>query len=121
VGRLTAMAKTTGQFILERLADEWGVRRIYGYPGDGINGILGAFHHVGDRLEFTQVLPAFDYAGFARMAGLHGARVERPEDVGAAWDEALAAGRPAVAEGYPAAPRMVRQSLRGKLAEFLTR
>jgi pyruvate dehydrogenase (quinone) len=46
---------TTGQFILERLADDWGVRRIYGYPGDGINGIVGGFHAVGDRLEFTQV------------------------------------------------------------------
>src|SRR3954451_7200911 len=46
---------TTGQFILERLADEWGIRRIYGYPGDGINGILGAFHEVGDRLAFIQV------------------------------------------------------------------
>jgi pyruvate dehydrogenase (quinone) len=32
---------TTGQFILERLA-EWGVRRVEGYPGDGINSILGS-------------------------------------------------------------------------------
>src|ERR1700752_981532 len=47
--------KTTGQFVLERLADEWGIRRVYGYPGDGINGIIGGFHHVGDRIEFTQV------------------------------------------------------------------
>src|SRR3954468_23844464 len=58
---------TTGQFILERLADSWGVRRIYGYPGDGINGILGAFHHVGDRLEFTQVRHQ-DIAAFAPAA-----------------------------------------------------
>ncbi len=48
------MAKTTGQFVLERLADDWGIRRIYGYPGDGINGIIGGFHHIGDRLEFIQ-------------------------------------------------------------------
>jgi len=47
--------KTTGQFVLEHLADEWGVRRIFGYPGDGINGIIGGFHQVGDRIEFTQV------------------------------------------------------------------
>jgi len=33
------MATTTGQFILGRLA-EWGVERIYGYPGDGINGVM---------------------------------------------------------------------------------
>jgi pyruvate dehydrogenase (quinone) len=50
------------------------------------------------KLDASQVLPSFDYAGFARMLGLHGARVERPEDIGAAWDEALAAGRPAVIE-----------------------
>ena len=47
------------------------------------------------KLEASQVLPAFDYAGYARLIGLHGVRVERPEDVGAAWDDALAAGRPA--------------------------
>src|SRR3954465_11883629 len=58
---------TTGQFILERLADEWGIRRIYGYPGDGINGILGAFHQVGDRLEFTQVRHE-EIASFAATA-----------------------------------------------------
>src|SRR5947209_9891651 len=39
--------------MLNRLS-EWGVKRIYGYPGDGINGLIGAFHHVGDELEFTQ-------------------------------------------------------------------
>jgi pyruvate dehydrogenase (quinone) len=60
-------SKTTGQFILERLADGWGVRRIYGYPGDGINGILGGFHHVGDRLEFTQVRHE-EIASFAATA-----------------------------------------------------
>src|SRR3954453_5623865 len=58
---------TTGHFILERLADSWGVRRIYGYPGDGINGILGAFHQVGDRLEFTQVRHE-EIASFAATA-----------------------------------------------------
>src|SRR5215203_5543351 len=58
---------TTGQFILERLADEWGVRRIYGYPGDGINGILGGFHAVGDRLAFTQVRHE-EIAAFAATA-----------------------------------------------------
>ena len=44
----------TAEFVLNRLAD-WGVKRIYGYPGDGINGLLGAFHEVGDRIEFTQM------------------------------------------------------------------
>jgi pyruvate dehydrogenase (quinone) len=64
---------TTGQFILERLADEWGVRRIYGYPGDGINGILGGFHAVGDRLAFTQVrheeIAAFAACAHAKFTG----------------------------------------------------
>ena len=35
------MAKTVGDFVLERLA-VWGVRRLFGYPGDGINGIITA-------------------------------------------------------------------------------
>jgi pyruvate dehydrogenase (quinone) len=82
------------------------------------------------------------------MLGLHGVRVERPEDVGPAWDQALAAGRPAVldivtdpevpplpphirfeqvrelahaiAAGDRAAPRFMKQSLRAKLGELLT-
>src|SRR3954449_10034127 len=47
------MKKNVVQFTLERL-HEWGVERIYGYPGDGINGLLGAFHKV-ERPEFIQV------------------------------------------------------------------
>ena len=41
------------QFVLSRLS-EWGIDRVYGYPGDGINGIMGAFHEYGDRIEFIQ-------------------------------------------------------------------
>src|SRR5579884_3671833 len=44
---------STAQFILNRLT-EWGIQRVYGYPGDGINSLLGAFHEVGDKLEFIQ-------------------------------------------------------------------
>ncbi|QYJ15765.1 Putative thiamine pyrophosphate-containing protein YdaP [Rubrobacter xylanophilus DSM 9941] len=66
------MAKSTGQFILERLAD-WGIKRIYGYPGDGINGLLGAFHEVGDRIEFTQTaheeIAAFAATAHAKFTG----------------------------------------------------
>jgi pyruvate dehydrogenase (quinone) len=62
----------TGQFILERLA-EWGVKRIYGYPGDGINGLLGAFHEAGDKIEFTQVrheeLASFAACAHAKFTG----------------------------------------------------
>jgi pyruvate dehydrogenase (quinone) len=66
------MAPTVGQFLLERLS-EWGIKRIYGYPGDGINGILGAFHEVGDRVEFTQVrheeLASFAACAHAKFTG----------------------------------------------------
>jgi pyruvate dehydrogenase (quinone) len=40
--------------LIDRLA-EWGVRRIYGYPGDGINGLTSALRRAGDRFEFVQV------------------------------------------------------------------
>src|SRR4051812_38758388 len=66
------MSTTVAQFILDRLA-EWGVKRVYGYPGDGINGLLGAFHHVGERLEFTQVrheeIAAFAACAHAKFTG----------------------------------------------------
>ena len=62
----------TAEFMLNRLAD-WGVRRIYGYPGDGINGLLGAFHEVGDRIEFTQTaheeIAAFAACAHAKFTG----------------------------------------------------
>jgi pyruvate dehydrogenase (quinone) len=56
----------TAQFMLNRLS-EWGVERIYGYPGDGINGLLGAFHEVGDRIEFIQTAHE-EIASFAASA-----------------------------------------------------
>jgi pyruvate dehydrogenase (quinone) len=63
---------TVGQFILERLA-AWGVKRVYGYPGDGINGILGAFHEVGDRVRFVQTrheeLASFAACAHAKFTG----------------------------------------------------
>src|ERR687885_1573045 len=60
------MADDVAHFILDRLA-QWGVKRIYGYPGDGINGLLGAFHDVGDRVEFVQVRHE-EIAAFAATA-----------------------------------------------------
>ncbi|MBA4609563.1 thiamine pyrophosphate-requiring protein [Aeromicrobium sp. Marseille-Q0843] len=50
------------------------------------------------RYDVSQSLPDFPYAGYADLLGLTGIRVERPEDVGAAWDRALAADRPVVIE-----------------------
>ncbi|HEY8605849.1 MAG TPA: thiamine pyrophosphate-requiring protein [Noviherbaspirillum sp.] len=46
----------------------------------------------------SQELPDFAYADFARMLGLHGMRVERADEMDAAWDQALAADRPCVLE-----------------------
>src|SRR3954447_22062703 len=49
------MAKlTTAEFLLQRLHEN-GVRRVYGYPGDGINAIVGALARQKDLIEFVQV------------------------------------------------------------------
>jgi pyruvate dehydrogenase (quinone) len=48
------------------------------------------------KFAASQTLPDVDFAAFARSLGLLGLNVNSPDQVGAAWDEALAAGRPAV-------------------------
>ena len=48
------MADTVGDFVLKRLA-QWGVKRIFGYPGDGINGVITAFERAGTGIQFVQV------------------------------------------------------------------
>jgi pyruvate dehydrogenase (quinone) len=67
------MSQNVAQFILNRIADEWGVSRIYGYPGDGINGLIGSFHQVGDKLTFTQTrheeIAAFAATAHAKYTG----------------------------------------------------
>jgi pyruvate dehydrogenase (quinone) len=59
-------------FLLERLR-AWGVRRIYGYPGDGINGIVGALDRHQDLIDFVQVrheeMAAFMACGHAKFTG----------------------------------------------------
>jgi pyruvate dehydrogenase (quinone) len=50
------------------------------------------------KYEASQDVPDFPYAGYARSLGLDGIRVDRPEAVGGAWDQALAADRPFVLE-----------------------
>jgi pyruvate dehydrogenase (quinone) len=59
------MSQKVSEFVLRRL-QEWGVDKIYGYPGDGINGLLGAFHKV-DKPEFIQVRHE-EIASFAATA-----------------------------------------------------
>ncbi len=72
------MSATVGDHLLERLAAA-GVRRIYGYPGDGINGIMGAMNRAGGGidgsgpLEFVQVrheeMAAFMACAHAKFTG----------------------------------------------------
>jgi len=68
------MSQTVGDYLLDRLAT-WGVNRIYGYPGDGINGLLGAFGRSsnGKRPEFIQTrheeMAAFMACAHAKFTG----------------------------------------------------
>ena len=66
------MAKLVSDFILERLT-EWGIHRIYGYPGDGINGFLGALDRAEGDPEFIQArheeMAAFMACGHAKYTG----------------------------------------------------
>ncbi|MGD8162276.1 thiamine pyrophosphate-requiring protein [Pantoea sp. FN0307] len=69
------MAMKTSDFFVARLK-AWGVTRIYGYPGDGINGVLGAIQRAnkaGAGIEFIQVrheeMAAFMAAGHAKFTG----------------------------------------------------
>lgn len=69
------MSMKTSDFFVKRLK-EWGVTRIYGYPGDGINGVLGAIQRAnkaGDGIEFIQVrheeMAAFMAVGHAKFTG----------------------------------------------------
>jgi pyruvate dehydrogenase (quinone) len=101
------------------------------------------------KLEASQTLPPFDYAAFAAQIGMEAIRIDAPEQVGPAWERALAAGRPALIDaitdpevpplpphirpehakgfarallkGDPESARLIRQSIKGKLAEILTR
>jgi pyruvate dehydrogenase (quinone) len=66
------MSKTVGDFFVERLY-EWGVRTIFGYPGDGINGVLGALDRFGGKIQFIQVrheeMAAFMASAHAKFTG----------------------------------------------------
>src|SRR5207302_1121200 len=70
------MAETTSDFLIKRIG-EWGIRRIYGYPGDGINGIIGAIDRAGDAIDYVQVrheeMAAFMACGHAKFTGEVGA------------------------------------------------
>ncbi|HEX8426805.1 thiamine pyrophosphate-binding protein [Hymenobacter sp.] len=48
------MPQQVSDFIVQRLSD-WGIRRIFGYPGDGINSLMGSLSRAQDKMEFIQV------------------------------------------------------------------
>jgi pyruvate dehydrogenase (quinone) len=64
------VAQLVADYILRRLRD-WGVHRIYGYPGDGINGFLGALDRADGDPEFIQArheeMAAFMACGHAKF------------------------------------------------------
>ena len=66
------MSATVGDFLIDRL-HAWGVRRIYGYPGDGINGVFGALNRAKGKIEFIQVrheeMAAFMASAHAKFTG----------------------------------------------------
>jgi len=66
------MAQTVGDFIVARL-HEWGVRRMFGYPGDGINGVFGALRRAQDKIDFIQArheeMAAFMACAHAKFTG----------------------------------------------------
>ena len=66
------MGQTVSDFIIHRLS-QWGIRRIYGYPGDGINGLVGALARVEERFDYIRVryeeMAAFMAGGDAKFTG----------------------------------------------------
>jgi pyruvate dehydrogenase (quinone) len=100
------------------------------------------------KLEASQNIPDFPYAKYAELLGFKGIRVDSPDQVADAWDEALAADRPVLYEAItdpevpplpphirfeqakqmaqalvkrdPNAARIIKQTIKGKLQDFTT-
>jgi pyruvate dehydrogenase (quinone) len=66
------MGQTVADFVLERLR-EWHVEQVFGYPGDGINGLIAAFGKAEDKPMFVQSrheeMSAFQAVGYAKFSG----------------------------------------------------
>jgi pyruvate dehydrogenase (quinone) len=66
------MQQTVSDFLIKRIR-EWGINRIYGYPGDGINGIIGAINRADGEIEYIQVrheeMAAFMACAHAKFTG----------------------------------------------------
>ena len=68
-------ATTVADYLLHRLR-EWGVDHVFGYPGDGINGILAAWGRADDQPRFIQArheeMAAFEAVGYAKFPARSG-------------------------------------------------
>jgi pyruvate dehydrogenase (quinone) len=66
------MSKTVADLLVERLI-AWNVEVIFGFPGDGVNGIFGALRTHKDKIRFIQVrheeAAAFAACGYAKFTG----------------------------------------------------
>jgi len=66
------MSATVGDFVVERL-HAWGVRVMFGYPGDGINGVFGALNRAKGKIRFIQArheeMAAFMASAYAKFTG----------------------------------------------------
>ncbi|MET4070051.1 pyruvate dehydrogenase (quinone) [Bradyrhizobium sp. S3.2.6] len=66
------MSQTVSDFIVQRL-HQWGVRHIFGYPGDGINGVFGAMNRAEAKIDFVQArheeMAAFMASAYAKFSG----------------------------------------------------
>jgi pyruvate dehydrogenase (quinone) len=77
------------------------------------------------KFEGSQDLPSFPYAQYARMLGLEGIRVDKPADIAAAWEAALAADRPTLLEMVtdpnvpPAPPHVTAKQVKNYLSALL--
>jgi pyruvate dehydrogenase (quinone) len=66
------MSQTVGDFFWQRMHD-WGVKTVFGYPGDGVNGLLGALQRANGQFRFIQVrheeMAAFMASAYAKLTG----------------------------------------------------
>ncbi len=66
------MTATVGDFFWSRL-QEWGVKIVFGYPGDGVNGLIGALGRTSGKVRFVQVrheeMAAFMASAYAKFTG----------------------------------------------------
>jgi pyruvate dehydrogenase (quinone) len=72
-GYLAPPIETGADVLVDLLIDRWGVRHVFGYPGDGINGVVEALRRRGDIVRFVRVrheeAAAIGATGYAKFTG----------------------------------------------------